>query len=66
MVTCPSRGLSHVRAMCVCVYVYTYIHVRVCVHACLCVCVFIITWVDHTPPNFGDFDDIVLNLRLHS
>ena len=66
MVTCPSRGLSCVRAMCVCVCVY--IHTCACVCACLsmCVCVFIITWVDHTLPNFGHFDDIVLNLYLHS
>ena len=38
--------------------------VRVC--ACVCVCVFIITWVGHTLPNFRQFDDVLLNLRLDS
>ena len=32
----------------------------------MCVCVFIITWVGHTLPNFRQFVDVLLNLRLDS
>ena len=44
--------------MCVCVCV-------TCVSVCVCMCLFIITWVDRTP-KFCHFDDIVLNLCIHS
>ena len=44
--------------MCVCVCVCVFVCVM-CVR--VCVCVFIITF-----PNFRHFDDVLLNLRLHS
>ena len=32
----------------------------------MCVCLFVITWVDRALPDFRHFDDVVLNLRIHS
>ena len=62
--------------VCVCACVYVYVRVCVCVHVrmyvcggggggCVWLCFFIITGVDHVPPNFHHFDD-VLNLHIHS